>query len=205
MLNGFDKEVFYLDYWNNPVICVPPADMDLTPQPAMNLDWGDYFSYWGFNVFQFGVTNLSVQNYALDTSNMYYRILFDGEVQTFYAEDSDGALEKDMTNIPFNGTYYDYFYDYDTNRQVYVYVEGLETIGVEMVYVDAEGNEYVSEAATLDLGPVGVEAISQGADIMGREFYDLNGRRIANPAGGIFMVKSIFSDGSVKVNKRIFK
>lgn len=207
MYNGSaTDEVFYLDYWNNPVICMPPVDMDFTPQAAMDLDWGDYFGYWGFNVFQFAVTNLSVDNYALDTANLYYRILFDGEVQTFYAEDSEGALEEDMTNIPFNGTYYDYFYDYDTNRQVYVYVDGLDSIGVQMVYIDADGKEYPSEVATLEFGSVGVGSITNTeAKESGCEYYDLNGKRVMNPGSGIFVVKSTLTDGTVKVAKKMLR
>lgn len=203
MYNGSTEEVFYLDYWHNPVICVPPTDMDLTPRAAMDLDWGDYFGYWGFNVFQFSVTNLSVENYALDTANMYYRIFFDGELQTFYADESYGAFEEDMTNIPFNGTNYDYFYDYDTIRQVYVYVEDLESIGVQMVYIDADGKEYPSEIATLEFGSVDVESIS--ADVVASEYYDLSGRKIANPASGIYLVKATLSDGTVKIAQKMIR
>lgn len=204
MLNGSATEVYYLDYWNNPVICVPPADMDLTPRPAMSLEWGDYFDYWGFNVLQFAVTNLSVEDYALDTDNLYYRILCDGEVQTFYAEDSEGALEEDITNIPFNGTCYNYFYDYDTNRQVYVRADGMETVGVQMVYIADDGTEYPSEVAVLTLATDGVEGVSD-AEVVRSEYYDLSGRRIVNPASGVCIVKSVHSDGTVTVAKRLFR
>lgn len=203
MLNGSKEEVYYLDYWNNPVICVPPADMNLTPRPAMSLDWGDYFGYWGFNVLQFAVTNLSVDDYALDTANMYYRVLFDGEVETFYAEDSNGSLEEDMTNIPFSGTYYDYFYDYGTNRQVYVYTDGLESIGVQMVYIDADGKEYASEVATLNLSTDGIDKVAQEPEAARVDYYDLCGRKVDNPSSGIYIVKTTFLDGTFKSQKRI--
>lgn len=50
----------------------------------------------------------------------------------------------------------------------------------------------------------GVASIDADAIPVATEYYNVQGIKIADPADGLYIVKTVMSDGSVKVNKQIF-
>ncbi|MGI6222226.1 MAG: choice-of-anchor J domain-containing protein [Prevotella sp.] len=46
---------------------------------------------------------------------------------------------------------------------------------------------------------------TQNGNVVSRSFYDLNGRKLSSPVKGINIVKSVYSDGTVKTQKLIVK
>jgi hypothetical protein len=63
-------------------------------------------------------------------------------------------------------------------------------------------DEYYPECQKLSSG---VEGTIMTSAVKGYEYYNLSGQRLAQPAVGINIRRTIFSDGSVKVDKVIKK
>ncbi|MDE6717963.1 MAG: hypothetical protein K2J70_07215 [Muribaculaceae bacterium] len=51
----------------------------------------------------------------------------------------------------------------------------------------------------------GVESVSADAEIVGRKYYNLNGMEVSEPADGLYIVRTIYSDGTVKAAKVMVK
>lgn len=80
----------------------------------------------------------------------------------------------------------------------------MSTIGVQIISV-VDGATYCSDVVTLDLEngdvTVGVEGVEAASDVMNVQYYDLNGRKVANPAKGIYVCKETMTDGKVRSYK----
>ncbi len=163
----------------------PCAARDLVDLP--DSDW-PYFS--------FDMPPFDVDGNLLDTSRLYYNVYVDGELFVFYP-DEYVMLQEEMTDVP-----YGFNDDYDIvadgpMHEVYYYWNGVDAIGVQTFYVEEDGTKVYGEMTTLDLTSVA----ALGASEASAAFYDLNGLRVAEPGKGIFIRRSVMSDGSVKVTK----
>lgn len=69
----------------------------------------------------------------------------------------------------------------------------------------SEGNDdrMVINRIGLKLDEAAVESVNEDKTLVSETYYTLDGRRTANPANGIFIKRSIFSDGSVKTDKTV--
>lgn len=52
---------------------------------------------------------------------------------------------------------------------------------------------------------LGVDEIASGAETVAKKYYNINGVEVKDPANGIYIVRSILSDGTVKTSKTIIK
>lgn len=53
--------------------------------------------------------------------------------------------------------------------------------------------------------PTGVSGVSEGEQVVCRTYYDLTGRRVDHPSGGIFIVRKELANGQTIANKAVFK
>ena len=70
--------------------------------------------------------------------------------------------------------------------------------GVTLTYYSSEAEAINGEEGTTGINNVAAEVVS-------RSFYNANGTEIAEPAKGINVVKSVMSDGTIKVEKVLVK
>ena len=174
-----------------------------TPADPYGLSYYDYLNDFGFSVFEFYVPAFSEEGGLLKTSDLSYVVYVDGEEWTFDADDY--LLDEPAAEIP---------WDFDNEETilkwfgtckhaVYLYVEGISTLGVQSIYRYG-GEETRSEIITLDLGddPSGVSAIGDGRKVTDVKYYDLSGRRVSDPAAGVFVKRVVYDDGSVAVFKK---
>ena len=181
----------------------------------------DYFEYYGFNIFSFVLSNLSTDENLLDTESLYYSIFLDGEPIVF-EEDlavdpyGDYFIVYDGISSPTEYVPYDFDNFYDIYKasivdfQIGIYSEGFTTIGVQALY-DYEGEATRSAIVTLNIetwevtvtepGTTGMKEIENSLDVVETEYYDFNGLRVAHPEKGIYVKRSVLSDGSVKISK----
>ena len=189
------------------------------PMNPYNLFWNDRF-YKDYDYYSFGfeISPFTADGDVLLTGDLYYRIFLDDELVEFVHEfDTDTMryghyymVDEPTTEIPF---FFNNDADLDlwteTERQVGIYIEGVSTMGVQAVY-HFNGVTTVSDCVTLDIetGKVttapnntGVDATLSDIFEAKAEWYDLNGRKISNPGKGIFVEKSLMSDGTIRVRK----
>lgn len=211
ILSASTEEVKSIETLENPVIC--PDDMDRTPQPIhpVPTGYGDYFDGGGYTYVTFYLPNVNPYNAILDTESMYYEISIDGEdPMTFTPEEY--FVNEPMTKIPYsfsNGrdivstasgvghVVFFYFFGYDTvSIQLFNEVEDTTYQSPLAVYYIAENRYEVIENGTskIEQAPVPLNVVST-------EYYDLQGRRLMEPAPGINIVKYIMEDESIRVEK----
>lgn len=145
----------------------------------------------GHFTFNFNLANTEGQ--PLDINKMFVNLMVDGVAETFYTEDY--AIAEDMVDIPLNMISEDMkilsMADMGVNMMdLTFYALGYNTIGVKLVYVDGD-KRYDSKTLLSDGS---YEQGSNSAAIVKGDngaavYYDLTGRRVANPAKGNFYIK----------------
>jgi hypothetical protein len=95
-------------------------------------------------------------------------------------------------------------------KEISIYSEGFDTIGVQVIYRPEEGVENVSNLVeyAVETGDIltngeitGVNNIAVDKSVKSEVYYDLTGRRVANPENGLFIKKVTYNDNTVKVSK----
>ena len=152
-----------------------------------------------------------------------YIIYVDGEPYTF--EEKIGpnlngedvwkyiGFEEPTIYVPYNfDNYIDVTVSVQGSKAIGFYNNDIETFGVQSVYFYGD-NPTFSDIVTYDVA-TGETNVNEGTgsgvksmentEMISKEFYDLAGRKINNPDKGIFIMKTVYSDGSVKVKKIAF-
>lgn len=183
------------------------STLEGTPQTPQGAYFEDHTSWLGAYYLFFYLSQFSEEGTILDVNELYYRVFVDGEPYVFEQHNGENlsgefstmyaGVTTPTTLIPYtfyNG--YDLFSDEYHLFYVGFYQHGIRTIGVQAVYTYGDKEVY-SELVTLDVSKV--EEIP--ADAVSMEYYDLNGLRVANPDRGLYIVRTVMADGSVKVSK----
>lgn len=203
LLNASMTEVYYLNELYDFVL-QHQTSYDGTPQNPFDLEFGDYLADYGYAVFRFDVPSLSTDGDLLLTDNLSYVVYVDGEEWTFDVEDYPD-LEESMVEIPWSFDSYDIMKYNGATHVIYFYVEGMSTLGVQSIY-KYEGEETRSEIVTLDLeDPDSVAGIDADKKVASVKYYDVAGREVSKPAGGIFIKRVTFEDGTVSTSKKAIR
>lgn len=195
----------YLEMYEYPQIRWQPASF--TPVPdhvTLTLYQGP--EVYGYYAVRFILPNITPEGYILDTENLYWRLFLDDEVYEF-DEEIYGEIPAGQTEVPYyySGSYE--IYGQGPEKTFFLYTEGFETFSIQALNKTSE-KTYYSELLTYNvinndttLGPsVKVDKVVSG-DFVNVEYFNINGQRISNPENGIFVKRSVMSDGSVKVEK----
>lgn len=210
-LNGSLTDILYLDVFQDFSLKVQDSFAG-TPENPYGLLLDDSYLDYGINIFVFTIPNFSTDGLVLHNEDLYYRVyvdddLFEFEYDPYYYEYPD--VEGVMSDVPFNfDNGMDIYWSTEAERVVYLYFEGMTTLGVQSVY-KYDGKETSSDIVTLNVftgdvteQPAGVDSLVS-APVVGETYYDLSGRKVSDPANGIFVKRSILSDGKVVTRKVI--
>ncbi len=200
IINSNPDKVLPIDYASNPVIKYQSPDVAITsvPAPYDLVFWpveDDYEAEIDFNY-----SLINKDGVILDSSKLFYNLLVDGEVFTFY-DDEYLDVDGEMTDVPVSYVTNYNFYGEGTLRAIVLYIDGFESLGIQMIYKDGD-KEIRSEITTLDVD--GIHDITLDATATSEKFFDLNGREVKSPKGGLFIRRATYSDGSV-VNSKVIR
>ena len=173
---------------------------DLVPANPSVVDY-QYYPNYMFGYVSFEIPMLNTEGQILDTSRLYYNVYFDGELLEL-DPDEYPLLKKPITDIP---------YDFEdraggsgdikiegSKHTLIIYREGLEEVGVQSFYLDANGDKYYSDLMTYSTS--GIDSID--ADRIAEVTYiDLAGNRVHNPSKGWYIRLIRLTDGSVLTSK----
>lgn len=202
LFNRSKKQVYFVDELFEFELLMQDS-YEGTPSNPYGLFYFDMMEEWGEAVLEFYVPALSTDGYVLDTKDLYYVLYVDGDPLTLEADEYD--LEESIVEIPwsFENDSYTIIKNYGSCRHaVYVFVEGITTIGVQSVY-KYDGVETRSEIVSLDLESIAVNGINADKQVASVRYYDIAGREMASPADGLFIKRITYTDGSVTTLKKI--
>ena len=150
----------------------------------------------------FDLPRNNVENSFIDQSNVYYNIYFDDELATFYPDQYLG-IEEEMTDVPvdFNDTQRYDFQSFGSQHRVVIYDSGIARVGVRAVYVNGDERLYSDIVYSDGSVVTGIKNASADAKTMSVTYYDLGGRKVQNPKHGVFIKKTVMSDGKVRTEK----
>lgn len=171
---------------------------DALPAAPYNLVWSE--DEYGKSL-DLEIPNYDVDGNFLDNSKLYYEFFVDGKLYTFSPEDYTDFTEL-TTRIPYTFTGYD-FYMFGLSHTVYFYFNSVNKLGVRTAYLNENG-EWIYSATSV-LGEQSVEGIDIDREIKAQEYFDATGCRVTSNAPGIQIVRTIYTDGTVSVAKRIVR
>ncbi|MDE5876633.1 MAG: hypothetical protein K2H47_03955 [Muribaculaceae bacterium] len=151
-------------------------------------------------VFEFDVPDTDVDGCMLDTNRLYYNIFVNGELLTL-TTDIYWDHEEDMIDIPYNFESYDIFIS-GTWHSVYLYEEPINTLGVRSVYINENDEKVYSDIATI-VTETSVNKVADTREVASRAYFDFQGRRIAEPEQGLYIVRTTYTDGTSSVAKTV--
>lgn len=150
--------------------------------------------------FWFTLSQINAQDQIIDASKLYYSIYLDGELFTFYSDEYPGLPgdAAEATEIPYGYNNVYEFYGYGARHCVVIYPEGMETLGVQLIYKDGE-KELKSDIVTCDAA--GIRSTVANGQLQSETYYDLQGRRVTNPAAGLYIRRAVYADGTIETTK----
>ena len=178
---------------------IAPEILDLYDVSIMDPDYSYAFE---FNIF--GDNN---EGQILQDNNIYYNIFVNGELFTFTAEEYPSLQEEGIdkiTDIPVFLNAGDDIFSSGNYHGIVFKRKDIETVGVRAVYIDGD-TRGESEIVTINTDGELISGVEINAIHASKtEYFDINGRRIANPAkGSLIMRRTVAEDGSVTVEKLI--
>lgn len=142
--------------------------------------------------FKFAADATDTQGAALPKDCLAFRFFIDGKPYVFTTADYRW-ISSDMPLIPYTFDNYNFFSQGGSNNEVrYVYFQNLpadiETIAVESVYTlndnEAVSDRLVYNVKTGQSQTTGIEDVIVDDPNAAPVYYDLQGRRVANPENG---------------------
>lgn len=204
--NGSTETVLWTSFARNPIIKVQDSNAPVT---LMAPAFVDYFpDYMGRHACVFAIANITTENNLIDVDKLYYRYYFNDQLEIFYPDEYP-IFKEETTDIPWT-TFDTYTYGLIWEKATHTIMftaNGVDTIGCQAVYKDG-GKVIVSPITTVDVNTgevtIGVRSISaEQPTAASTEYFDLQGRRISQPASGLYIRRTVNTDGSVVTDKVI--
>lgn len=156
---------------------------------------------------EFNIYGDNKDGQILIDNNIYYNIFINGELYTFTSEEYPALLEAGVdkiTDIPVFFEAGDDIFSSGNYHGVTFKRFDIETVGVRAVYIDGDIRAESETVTVTNTGePVSV-ALTTDSKASKTEYFDISGRKIANPAkGSLILKRTTSSDGNVSVEKLI--
>ncbi len=212
IINAGKGEIWYHDIYVDPVGYVY-VEKPAVPADPWIYDYEPYDEYWGDAYVMCKTPREDVDGKYIDPENLYFNIFLDGNVLTLTSDDYEYQTEDEITDIPFYYTdSYDVFYA-GISHSVTLYTYPEETVAVQSIYkscgeerrsriyvynINTDTAEYIDEFSK-------VEELAQTREVKNVLYTTMDGRRVDRPAHGIYLKTIVYTDGSVKTLKKIFR
>ena len=203
-ISGVGNTMHAIDYLNAPYMKRQERTLGTRPATPRFESYLPFDMEYNNCAIDFVVPNEDVEGNTLDSKRLYYNIFVDGELYTAYPEDGYQFTEE-MTDFPWEFTNEWDIYKNGSHFSFYIFLADLETIGVQSHYVDDDDTLLHSDIMTYDIlnkEVMGIENVGvDGKEVKATEYYDLQGRQVKNPGTGLYIERTIYTDGSAKANK----
>lgn len=200
IINSTPKDLFPLYFYEDVEIGLQHRNPEVAPEAAYNVEF--YGDEWDQSVW-FMLPNVDVEGNILYTSNLFYEVYVNGELQYFNISDENGNTVN-TSRIPY---LYDDWMDFwvDTtdprDHTVYLYYDGdVTSVGIRSIYVNENGEDVYSEMAYWG-ETISVDRVAGDNVPVSVKCYDLQGRQINGKHAGVAVKVATYSDGTVVRSK----
>lgn len=209
--NNNPNGIYYLQMFENLKLVYQP-DASGAPLDPWGLSYEEAKSDASLSYFDFSLPLVTADGILLERDNMYYNIYLDGELWPLSVEDFN--IPETLVDVP-------YLYKssqivsskININHELGFHVQGFDTIGVQC-FNTFGGITYPGRLATLDVATGQVTYSNQGTSVDAVDsespegsvvYFNLSGQRVSSPTQGIFVKRTVLSDGFVKVVKEVIR
>ncbi len=203
-----DKSILYYEYFIDPLIKARSTDFSVNRllTPVYDIYYEEDIENGFCAELYFYIPLVDADANVLDKSKIYWNLIMDDEIFTFYPDEYLGLSEA-VTNVPYGFTSDDGI-DISAmgqNHGCLVYPEGYENLGIRMIYIDddktVESDIMWVPGFKSSLRDVTVRS----SEVRSVRYYDLHGRLVNDPSNGLYIRQTTFADGhteSTKIAKR---
>lgn len=171
------------------------------PANPTDLVFNDMYETAGYSNFTFTVPAISTDDDLLLTDNLYYVVYVDGEEMTFEADEY--AIPETVTEVPWTLNEFHIFAYNGSSRLIDIFITGIESIGVQSIYY-YDGVETRSDIVSINLES-GVDKVGLDKEIAKVVYFDLAGREVVNPANGLYIQHTTYTDGTTVSTKKFVR
>ena len=187
LINEGTESFHALAAYNKPVIN-EYAFVESAPQNPVIESYSEYDDFDEYGVIAVTLPTTALNGQSISKADMYYNIFVKGDDSPYvFKKDMYELLGADMTDVPYSFTDGGYDFSVKDTRHTVVIYEDLGVIGVQSVNV-ANGTAYKSDIVWSDGSTSLIEDIIAD-DSAECEIYDVQGRRVKDPAPGIYVVR----------------
>lgn len=182
------------------MVLKPMSAVELTPLPPsdLELEWDDNDQ---MGVIAFLLPTAATDGTPLDISRLYYNVYYDGEIHTFTPDED--FVDSEMVDVPALYTNDITILQAGDGFIIMAVLVPYQTVGVRSVYMNANGVTTYSDVVS---GTLGMELVTDGAkEVASEVYYNLQGRKVENPTAGLYVVRTTYTDGSVRAAKRMIR
>lgn len=190
----------YIENYDSPVF-KPFDDVAATPADPTITTLMSYNEAAGYGGMFFTQPTEDTNGHWIDPNKMAY-IVYGDDAAYEFTTDLYSELTDNMTEVPYNFTDGLDFTLQDGEHIVYFYEGGFQRIGVQSVYYG--GGERRTSSIVYH-ATAGIDSTAATATPTSTVFYDLQGRQLAQPAHGLTLMRTTYSDGTVKVRKHLMR
>ena len=166
-------------------------------------DVGSYSPSFGREV-KFNLPSKDVDGNPISANRLSYRVYMGPESVYTFTTDKYVKLSQPMSLVSYNfSDDYDFPLAYGDYHRFYLYEENVDGLGIQSVYtVDGVTNE---SGITWWMAATGIGRTDAATAPVRTEYFDLQGRSVSSPRGGLYVVKSTMPDGSVVTRKQVVR
>lgn len=210
-VSSVPDKILYYTLCYNPYLTMPLDNPVVTAIPTPILtSFYDQDEEYGYDAeMYFDLPTIDVDKQILSTDRIYYEVFLDGDLFTFYDDEyelPEGMTE--MTEVPY-GYYSEDTYDFDAygnNHGFIFHTRGFKTLGIRALYKGDDKTVYSDMLYAPGYSPSdGVDSINSDKTISSIRYYDLNGCVVVNPEPGIYIRRTVYTDGSATTSKVVRK
>lgn len=204
IINSQRDTIYYFNFYVVPeLFCQTAEQMNAAPVKPVFYGYYDMTDYGdGLDLYWY-IPNENVNGYILPWEDMYYEVYVNGELMVFYTDEYFWDFDDDMTEIPCSYSGYD-FYSSGNYVDFWLYAQGVQTVGLRSIYINAEGERYYSDMAVKTFYE-GAEETLLSAPVKEVYYTNLSGIRVSQPEHGIYIKSTVLTDGSVKHQKVVLR
>lgn len=195
-VNGGIAEIYALSKFEDPTLKPESNEPAARPADPVIVSFANPGSDGLPGSFVFSLPQVDINGNFLSPENLFYNLYADGELLEFLAQDYPWSLDVDVTDIPYT-LYLDDIFAQNAMHGYYFYDE-VEKLGVQLCYVTPEG--HVLESNLVSTDDTAVDRV-EASETVSVEYFDLSGMRVAHPAPGLYIKRTLTAEGQVRTEK----
>jgi hypothetical protein len=157
----------------------------------------------GTGFIKFNAYSLDVDGNFIDPAKVYYNLYLDDKPLLFKPENYE-SLKEETTDIPYAMDDEWNFYVYGDTHRVYFYTGDFTKMGVQVIYKGG-GETRKSNIVYLVVDGIQNVSASDSGNVKGISYFDLSGRKIANPVRGLYFKATVYDNGTTTNEKVLMR